>query len=84
MGLATRSGAIVHWIYTGPLTDSVNLSWDGRDAAHRPFQTGSYSLRIITRASGGIGTSLPRPTAVMTPADVTITASGIAVASGEA
>jgi hypothetical protein len=40
-------------------------------------------VQSITRASGGIWISLARPTAAMTPADVTMMASEIGVASGE-
>ncbi len=53
IGLAPGPGAVVRWIYNGPISDSLDLSWDGRDAGGQPFNDGSYVLRVMTRASAG-------------------------------
>jgi hypothetical protein len=53
VGIASRSGGTLHWIYTGPIADSVDLVWDGMDAGGSPLPTGSYLLRIATRSSSG-------------------------------
>jgi hypothetical protein len=52
VGIATGSGHVVRWLYSGPIADSIDLSWDGRDAAQTVFKRGSYTLRVSSKASG--------------------------------
>ena len=73
--ISGAAGALSAFLHTA----SVKWTWLFQKPA-----TMVWPEQSITRASGGIWTSPARPTAVMTPADVTMTESEIGVASGEA
>jgi len=53
VGIMSESGKALYWIYQGPVADSVDLAWDGKDASHNPLASGSYTLRVATRSPAG-------------------------------
>ncbi len=38
-------------LYTGPIAESLQLRWDGRDASGEPATTGEYVLSVVSRDS---------------------------------
>ncbi|HYL22107.1 MAG TPA: hypothetical protein VEU74_10110 [Gemmatimonadales bacterium] len=50
--LARDDGTPVRELYTGPLADSLTVTWDGFNVAGTPVATGRYVLRVAPRAAG--------------------------------
>jgi len=46
-------GDQVRSLYSGPVADSLDLSWNGRDAGGLTVEDGSYLLRVTSRTPGG-------------------------------
>ena len=60
-------------VYTGPIGDSLEVQWDGRDSAGTPLPTGRYFLEVRSGAFRNIATrvlQIPLEIAT-TPADTT-------------
>ena len=53
--LARDDGTPVRELYTGPVADSLAVTWDGFSAGGTPVSTGRYILRVAPRTEGAAG-----------------------------
>jgi hypothetical protein len=53
VAITGRSGQAIHWLYNGPIADSIDVTWDGMDAAGKVVASGGYFLRITSRSPTG-------------------------------
>ncbi|HEV2751711.1 MAG TPA: hypothetical protein VGV12_14410 [Gemmatimonadales bacterium] len=63
--LARDDGTPVRELYTGPVADSLSVTWDGFSAGGTPVATGRYVLRVAPRTEGAAG-----PPARQVPLDI--------------
>ena len=49
--LAREDGVVVRTLYVGPIGDSLDLRWDGRDTAAAYLPSGRYRLSVASRPS---------------------------------
>src|SRR5439155_17725485 len=60
--LAQEDGTPVRQLYSGPVADSLVVTWDGLTAAGAPADNGRYVLRVMPRTAAPDG---PRPRQVV-------------------
>jgi len=53
VGLMLEDGRPVRLLYAGPISDSLPVSWDGRDAGGAIVASGAYWLRVSSRTATG-------------------------------
>ena len=51
--VVTGAGDPVRSVYTGPVGDSLELRWDGRDATGTVVVSGAYTLNVQSRGASG-------------------------------
>ena len=51
--LVDENGTLLRPLYFGPIGDSLEVQWDGRDAAGQPVPVGRLLLRVASRAPTG-------------------------------
>jgi hypothetical protein len=54
--LAREDGTPIRELYSGPVADSLIVTWDGLTAAGAPAEDGRYVLRVAPRAGATTGT----------------------------
>src|SRR5260370_16033165 len=63
--LLRESGTALRILYGGPITDSLDLRWDGRDSSGLSVLNGDYRIAVDSRdASGRLVRSLRLPLAI--------------------
>jgi hypothetical protein len=58
--LAREAGAPLRTLYSGPIGDSLDLRWDGRDSTGAPLGDGRYALVVTSRDPQGRTTRILR------------------------
>jgi hypothetical protein len=53
VAIALENGSPVRVLYTGPIGDTLPVTWDGRDAVGTIVAAGAYWLRVNARAPSG-------------------------------
>jgi hypothetical protein len=51
--LLRESGAALRILYAGPITDSLDVRWDGRDSSGATVPNGDYRIAVESRDAGG-------------------------------